>query len=56
VGELPADLNKTILYATGLTTKVKHADAANALAKYLSLPSAAPVIRKNGMAPVEPGR
>jgi ABC-type molybdate transport system substrate-binding protein len=53
VGELPADLNKTILYATGLTTKVKHADVANALAKYLSLPGAVPVIRKNGMNPID---
>ena len=54
VGELPADLNKTIVYATGLTTMVKHPDAANALARYLSLPSSAPVIRKNGMNPVGP--
>ena len=53
VGDLPADLNKTILYATGLTTMVKHRDAANALVKYLSLPSSAPVIRKNGMNPFD---
>jgi molybdate transport system substrate-binding protein len=53
VGDLPADLNKTIVYATGLTTMVKHPDAANALVKYLSLPSAAPVIQKNGMNPVD---
>ena len=52
VGDLPADLNKTIVYATGLTTMVKHPDAANALAKYLTLPSAAPVIEKNGMNPI----
>jgi len=51
VGDLPADLNKTIVYATGLTTMVKHPDAANALVKYLSLPSSVPVIRKNGMNP-----
>ena len=51
VGDLPADLNKTIVYATGLTTTVKHPDAAKALAKFLSLPEAAPVIRKNGMNP-----
>ena len=49
---LPADLNKTIIYATGLTTMVKHPDAASALAKYLTLPSAAPVIEKNGMSPI----
>jgi molybdate transport system substrate-binding protein len=53
VGDLPADLNKTIVYATGLTTTVKHPDAANALVKYLSLPSSVPVIQKNGMNPVD---
>jgi molybdate transport system substrate-binding protein len=51
VGDLPADLNKTIVYATGLTTMVKHPDAANALVKYLSLPGSVPVIQKNGMNP-----
>jgi molybdate transport system substrate-binding protein len=51
VGELPADLNKTIVYATGLTTMVKQPDAANELVKYLSLPDSVPVIRKNGMDP-----
>jgi molybdate transport system substrate-binding protein len=53
VGDLPADLNKTIVYATGLTAMVKHPDAAIALVKYLSLPSSVPVIRKNGMNPVD---
>lgn len=51
VGDLPADLNKTIVYATGLTTVIKHPDAAKALAKFLELPEAAPVIQKNGMNP-----
>jgi molybdate transport system substrate-binding protein len=51
VGELPADLNKTIVYATGLATMVKQPDAAKELVKYLSLPGSAPVIRKNGMDP-----
>jgi molybdate transport system substrate-binding protein len=53
VGDLPADLNKTIVYATGLTTMVKHPDAANALVKYVSLPSSVPVIQQNGMNPVD---
>jgi molybdate transport system substrate-binding protein len=52
VGDLPADLNKTIIYATGLTTTIKHRAAATALASYLSLPSSVPVIQKNGMNPV----
>jgi molybdate transport system substrate-binding protein len=52
VGELPADLNKTIVYGTALTTMAREPDAARALVKYLSLPSSAPVVRKNGMDPV----
>jgi molybdate transport system substrate-binding protein len=49
VGTLPADLNKTIVYATALTTIVKQPDAARELVKYLSLPSSALVIKNNGM-------
>src|SRR5258705_446054 len=52
IGDLPAELNKTIIYATGLTTMVKQAEAANALVNHLSLQSSAPAIRKNGMEPV----
>jgi molybdate transport system substrate-binding protein len=51
VGDLPADLNKTIIYATGLTTMVKHPQAAAALVRFLTLPGSAPVIQKNGMNP-----
>jgi molybdate transport system substrate-binding protein len=53
VGDLPADLNKTIIYATGLTTMVKQRDAANALAKYLLLPGSVPAIQSNGMNPID---
>ncbi len=51
VGELPADLNRTIVYATALTTMAKQPDAARDLVKYLTLPSSVPVIKKNGMDP-----
>ena len=51
VGELPADLNKTIVYATALTTMAKQPDAARELVKYLALPGSVPVIKKNGMDP-----
>jgi len=51
VGDLPAGLNKTIVYATGLTTMARQPDAARELVKYLSLPGSVPVIRKNGMDP-----
>jgi molybdate transport system substrate-binding protein len=51
VGVLPADLNRTIVYATALTTMAKQRDAARELVKYLSRPSSAPVVKKNGMDP-----
>jgi len=51
VGDLPAELQTTIVYGTGLTTMAKQADAAQALVQYLHQQSAVPVIRKNGMEP-----
>ena len=52
IGELPADVNTVIYYATGLTTMAKQPDAAKAYVQYLKQPSSAPVIQKNGMNPV----
>jgi len=52
IGDLPAELNKTIVYATGLTTMVKQPEAAKALVNHLMLPGSASAIRKNGMEPV----
>ena len=54
IGDLPAELNKTIVYATGLTTMAKQPDAANALVNYLALSSSVPAIRKNGMEQAAP--
>ena len=51
VGDLPAELNTTIVYGTGLTTMAKQPDAARALVKFISEPDAAPVVRKHGMVP-----
>jgi molybdate transport system substrate-binding protein len=51
VGDLPAELNKTIVYDTALTAMAKQPDAAKALVNYLSLPASEPIIRKNGMEP-----
>jgi molybdate transport system substrate-binding protein len=51
VGDLPAELNTTIIYGTGLTTMAKQPDAARAFVKFISEPDAAPVVRKNGMVP-----
>ena len=49
IGDLPAELNRTIVYATGLTTLVKQPEAANALVNHLALQSSVPAIRKNGV-------
>ncbi len=51
VGALPADLQTTIIYATGIAPAAKAGDAARALAKFIMAPDAAPVVRKNGMDP-----
>jgi molybdate transport system substrate-binding protein len=51
VGDLPADLNITIVYATALTSMAKQPEAAKALVQYLRQQSAVPVIKKNGMDP-----
>ena len=51
VGDLPADLNITIVYATALTPMAKQPEAATALVRYLHEQSSVPVIRKNGMEP-----
>jgi molybdate transport system substrate-binding protein len=51
VGPLPADLQKTLIYATGLATAAKQPEAAKALVKFLSTEAAVPAIKKNGMDP-----
>ena len=51
VGELPAELQTTLVYATGLHANAKQADAARALARFVTLETAVGAIRKNGMEP-----
>ena len=51
VGDLPAELNITIVYATALTPMAKQADAARQFIKFITEPSAAPAVQKNGMVP-----
>jgi molybdate transport system substrate-binding protein len=51
VGDLPAELNTTIVYGTALTTMAKQPDAARQFVKFISEPSATPAVRKNGMEP-----
>lgn len=51
VGELPAKLQTTLVYATGIHADARQPDAARALSNYLQLESAVAAIRKNGMVP-----
>ena len=51
VGDLPAELNITIVYATALTPMAKQADAARQFVKFITEPSAASAVQKNGMVP-----
>jgi molybdate transport system substrate-binding protein len=51
VGALPADLQTTIIYATGIAPAAKAGDAARAFVKFMMAPDTVPVVRKNGMDP-----
>jgi molybdate transport system substrate-binding protein len=51
VGDLPAELNITIVYATALTPMAKQADAARQFVKFITDPAATPAVQKNGMQP-----
>jgi molybdate transport system substrate-binding protein len=51
VGDLPAELNITIVYATALTPMAKEASAARQFVTFITAPSAAPAVQKNGMVP-----
>jgi molybdate transport system substrate-binding protein len=51
VGELPAEIQTTLVYATGIHADAKQPDAARALSSFLQLESSVAAIRKNGMVP-----
>ena len=51
VGELPADIQTTLVYATGIHASAKQPEAARALAQFLMLETSVAAIRKNGMEP-----
>ncbi len=51
VGELPAEIQTTLIYATGIHASAKQPEAARALARFLLLATSVPAIRKNGMEP-----
>jgi molybdate transport system substrate-binding protein len=51
VGPLPADIQHISLFAGGIHKAAKQPDAAKALAKFLTDPTIAPVIKKHGLEP-----
>jgi molybdate transport system substrate-binding protein len=51
LGPLPPDIQQITIYTSNLHADAAKPDAAKALARYLSSPAAAAVIRKNGMEP-----
>jgi len=51
LGPLPADVQEVTIFAAGLHRNATAPEAAEALMQYLSVPEAAPIIRKTGMEP-----
>ena len=51
VGPLPGELQRMTVFSAGIHAGAKQGDAARALVKFITAPSAAPVIRKHGLEP-----
>jgi molybdate transport system substrate-binding protein len=51
VGPLPDELQRVTVFSAGIHSGAKQPDAAKALVKFLTAPSAAQVIRKHGLEP-----
>jgi molybdate transport system substrate-binding protein len=51
VGPLPADLQQTTAFASGIAVGAKEADAARAWVKFLTAPAAAAAYKKRGLEP-----
>jgi molybdate transport system substrate-binding protein len=52
IGMLPAELQQTTIYSAGITTSAKQVEAAKALIKALTAPSAAPIYKAKGLDPL----
>lgn len=52
VGPIPAELQTKIGFAAGLSKSAKEVDAAKALIRFLSAPSAAPTLKAKGVEPI----
>ena len=51
IGMLPAELQQITIYSAGVTTNAREAEAAKALIKALTAPSAAPIYKAKGLDP-----
>jgi molybdate transport system substrate-binding protein len=51
LGPLPAEIQNITAYSGGIHSATKEADGATALAKFLTAPAAAPIIKKHGLEP-----
>jgi molybdate transport system substrate-binding protein len=51
IGMLPAELQLTTIYSAGVTTSARQAEAAKALIRLLTAPTAAPIYKANGLDP-----
>ena len=54
VGPLPPEVQKTTVFSAGVVAKSQHVNAARALIKFLSSPTAFAAITKSGMEPIAP--
>jgi len=52
IGMLPADLQQITMYSAGITTSAKQPDAARALVKAMTAPSAKPIFKAKGLDPL----
>lgn len=54
IGEIPPELQQTVLFSAGITSNVSNLDASRDLMAFLASPKAAPTIQKAGLKPLLP--
>ena len=54
IGEIPSEVQQTVLFSAGITSNVGNVDASRDLIAFLASPKAVPTIQKAGLKPVLP--
>jgi len=54
IGEIPSEVQQTVLFSAGITSNVSNVDASRDLIAFLASPKAVPTIQKAGLKPVLP--